>query len=228
MTSKSDASNLPEGIRNQFPNGDLPTSILELTRNSVSEPIFNHSLRVYLFAKWLSEKEDQGLDDHALSLLFAACVFHDLGTCDAFNGPQRFEVEGADVAKSHLLARQIAESDAHKVWTAIALHTSPGIAERIDPFTRLVRLAVLIDFSPATRSSLGAVEYGREVEALLPRLDIEENLAKSVVCQAKGEQVVPDKTTYPSTQKHPAGSWPGMLLRAHLENPGHQGRNPAF
>lgn len=228
MSQKSETWSLPQEIINQFPSNDLHKSILDLTWTSVSEPIFNHSLRVYLFAKWLSEKEGQQYDDRNLLLLFAACVFHDLGTCDAFNGPQRFEVEGADAAKSHLLARDITETDAHKVWTAIALHTSPGIAERIDPFTRLVRLAVLIDFSPATRSSLGAVEYGKDVEAMLPRLQIEENLARSVVCQAKGEQEVPDKTKYLSTQKHPGGSWPGMLLRAHLENPGHEGRNPAF
>lgn len=155
-------------------------------------------------------------------------MLHDMGTCDACNGEQRFEVEGADAAKAHLTAAGVSESDAHKVWTAIALHTSAGIAERIDPFTRLVRMGVLMDFSAATRTGIGADEYGKDIEAMLPRLEIEEVLANAVVAQAKGEQVVPNKTCYPSTKKHPAGSWPAMLLRAHLENPGHKGRNPAF
>ncbi|EEB93572.1 hypothetical protein MPER_07748 [Moniliophthora perniciosa FA553] len=55
------------------------------------------------------------------------------------------------------------ESSLHKVWTAIALHTSPGIAERIDPFTRLVRLGVNMDFSRTVRDEYGATEYAEEI-----------------------------------------------------------------
>lgn len=230
MDKSQQQPDLHQNIRACIPNTEICQTTLALAWRTVSRPIFNHSLRVFLFSRWLALKEgtlDASSDDR-LSLLFAACICHDLGTCEAYNGPQRFEVEGADAAKSHLLANGISEQDSHQVWSAIALHTSPGIAERIDPFTRLVRLGVLTDFSPATRERLGAGSYAAEIEEYLPRLEIEKVLADAVVCQARGEQTVPDRLTWPTSEKHPKGSWPGMLLRAKLENPGHQGVNPAF
>lgn len=72
----------------------------------------------------------------------------------------------------------------HKVWTAIALHTSAGIAERIDPLTRLVRFGVKLDFSKAVRENLGATSYAAQIEDYLPRLNIEKVLADAVVRQA--------------------------------------------
>lgn len=217
-------------VQSCIPNSGICLTTLELAWRTVSRPIFNHSLRVYLLARWIGLKEGtiEESDDGKLSLLFAACICHDLGTCDTYNGPQRFEVEGADAAKSHLLENGVSEQDSHQVWSAIALHTSPGIAERIDPFTRLVRLGVLSDFSPATRDKLGNASYLAEIQEHLPRLDIERVLAEAVVCQAQGEAVMPDKLTWPNTEKHPKASWPGILLRAKLENPGHDGVNPAF
>lgn len=221
---------LHQSVQACIPNKDICRSTLDLARENLSAPIFNHSLRVFLLARWLALKEGaiDAANQDKLALLFAACVCHDLGTCDAFNGPQRFEVEGADAAKTHLLASGIPEQESQQVWSAIALHTSPGIAERIDPFTRLVRLGVLADFSPATREKLGAERYATEIEMHLPRLEIERVLGDAVVCQAPEQTVLPDRLTWPSTEKHPKASWPGMLLRAKLENPGHQGVNPAF
>lgn len=114
------------------------------------------------------------------------------------------------------------------MWCAIALHTSAGIAERIDPFTRLVRVAVKLDFSPATRESFGAEAYSTHINTLLPRLDIERVLGDAVVVQASKIPTDIDSLTWPDSEKHPKASWPGILLRAHLENPGHDGVNPAF
>ena len=163
-----------------------------------------------------------------LPLLFAACICHDFGASDRYNGRQRFEVEGADAASRHCASHGISAEDCHKVWCAIALHTSPGIAERIDPFTRLVRLAVKLDFSPAVKDAYGAQTYASEIELLLPRLNIEKVLADAVVAQATKIPERVDSTTWPDSEKHPKASWPGILLRAHLENPGYDGVNPAF
>ena len=230
MDSSQKEPVLHSSVQSCIPNRDICKTALGLAWRSVSRPIFNHSLRVYLLARWIGLKEGtmNEFNDDNLALLFAACICHDLGTCDAYNGPQRFEVEGADAAKSHLLENGVSEQDSHQVWSAIALHTSPGIAERIDPFTRLVRLGVLSDFSPATRENLGNASYLAQIQEHLPRLEIERVLADAVVCQARGEAVMPDKMTWPNSDKHPKASWPGILLRAKLENPGHDGVNPAF
>ena len=180
--------------------------------------ILNHSLRVYLYTLAISHREAQDLDSEGrLALLFAACILHDIGTTNAHDGSQRFEVEGADAAAELLRAKGVTESAVHDVWIAIALHTSPGIAERISPLARLVRLGVTIDFKrPAAMGFTSAAEmWGFEAE--FPRMGIEKVLGDAVVAQARW-----------NPEKAPAASWAGVLLRSALENPGWEGVNKAF
>jgi len=175
--------------------------------------IVNHALRVFIYAKTLAERDDtQWLSPSKLRILFVACMLHDVGCASRLNGPERFEVEGADAADSLLRDFNVPDTAAHDVWQAIALHTSPGIAERIGPLPRLLRLAVLIDFGQRID-----VDVRDTTENMLPRLDIEKVLGDTVVEQALKER-----------GKAPAASWPGILVRAKLENPEWDGVNMAF
>lgn len=222
-------SNLSNDLLTHIPSTDLCTTALSLAHGILPPAIFNHSFRVFLLAKWLAQREgSQWAKDDNLPLLFIACICHDLGASDLYNGAQRFEVEGADAACQHLKKHGISEEKRHQVWTAIALHTSPGIAERIDPFTRLVRVAVKMDFSATTRDLYGSQLYSSEIELELPRLEVEKVLGDVVVKQASKIPDRIDSKTWPDSQKHPKASWPGILLRAHLENPDHDGVNLAF
>lgn len=220
---------LAEDLALQVPADSFCKTSLKLASDILPAAIFNHSLRVFLLAKWLAAKEESGLDQgDSLPLLFAACICHDFGASDIYNGRQRFEIEGADAASQHLESHRVPADDRHKVWCAIALHTTAGIAERIDPFTRLVRVAVKLDFSTATRGSFGAEAYSKHLNTLLPRLNIEKVLGDAVVEQASKIPTNIDSLTWPDSEKHPKASWPGILLRAHLENPDYDGVNPAF
>lgn len=221
---------VPKAVLDRIPKEVWCLDALDVAAKELPEAILNHSLRVYLIAKWLAENEpDNDLAaPESLPLVFAAAIFHDMGACELYNGTQRFEVEGADAAEAHLTAHGIKKSEAHRVWVAIALHTSPGIAERIDPLTRLIRLAVKIDFSPAQKERHGAKEFTAGIEEDLPRLEAEKVLADAVIQQARKIPEQVDGLTWPNSEKHPSASWPGILLRAHIENPGHVGVNPAF
>ena len=220
---------LPPDLRPQIPDHAACQTAVSLAADALPDPIFNHSLRVYLLARWLAINEaSEWAQQDKLPLLFAACICHDLGASDHYNGRQRFEVEGADAASVHCASHGLSAEDCHKVWCAIALHTSAGIAERIDPFTRLVRVAVKLDFSLATQHAHGAQRYAAEIELLLPRLNVEKVLADAVVKQAAKIPEKVDGMTWPDSEKHPKASWPGILLRAHIENPNYEGVNPAF
>ena len=113
------------------PAGPLAEAALSIARSSESAAVANHSLRSYYFAELLAAHEGC-LDDAAYDrdLLFAATVMHDLGVGGLAKGEARFEVEGADLAAAVLREHGVAEPDTDRVWEAIALHTSPGIAER--------------------------------------------------------------------------------------------------
>ncbi|CAO2654836.1 Nn.00g115690.m01.CDS01 [Neocucurbitaria sp. VM-36] len=201
------------------PQTEISKSAYKHAASLLAPEILNHSIRVYLYADALAE--------HAFStyftnpqkhdLLFTACLFHDIGTTSTYNGPQRFEVEGADAAVKHLTQFGVKEEDKHDVWTAIAIHTSPGIAERIGELSKLVRIAVVTDFGRKTRDWETLVPLREELEAKFERGGIEKVLGDAVVEQAKTK---PDKA--------PMVSWPGVMYRAHLEDPEWDGVNKAF
>ncbi len=169
--------------------------------------ILNHSIRTYRHA--LCVAAESLVTDYAGEELWIACLLHDLGTAPAYDAGQRFEVDGADGAR-RLLAEWGMPPDAQRrVWEAIALHTSPGIAERMGPLTRLTRAGVVRDFQ-VPRPPAGA-----QLEAELPRLDIDRRLADAVVAQALRNPA-----------KAPAASWPAALLAGHRAHPDAE-RNPA-
>ena len=123
-----------------------PTPSLALVRSSESQPIADHSIRSFLFARLLAEHEgclnDAAYDEQ---LLFAATVMHDLGLGDHARGQARFEVEGADLAAAVLREHGVAEADVDRVWEAIALHSSVGIADRRGLLTYLTHKGVFLD-----------------------------------------------------------------------------------
>ena len=75
-----------------------------------------------------------------------AQVAHDLGLTDKYRTThQRFEVDGAEEARRFLSSHGIPEDAAPRVWTAIALHTTPGIPEFMAPEIALVTAGVETD-----------------------------------------------------------------------------------
>ena len=129
-----------------LPTGPLVEASLALVRSTETRPIVDHSVRTFLFARLLAEHEGC-LDDAAYDeeLLFAATVMHDLGLGEHARGHARFEVEGADLAAGVLREHGVAEADVDRVWEAIALHSSHGLAERRGLLTYLTYKGVFID-----------------------------------------------------------------------------------
>jgi hypothetical protein len=181
-----------------LPGDPVAVRALALADAHVRPAIRNHSVRTYLHAELVAAR--LGVLDYRVDLLFMACVLHDIGTADAYDGTLRFEVDGADGAAAFLTDQGLPAGDVDQVWEAIALHTSPHIAERRGPVTMLTRRGVLADFGAGDPADTAAIE------SELPRLDVERELAAAIVAQALRN---PDKA--------PASTWPGGLLRAHQE-----------
>jgi hypothetical protein len=61
-------------------------------------------------------------------------MFHDMGLTPAHSSAhERFEVDGANAARDFLRSHGIYQHDIDTVWTAIALHTTPGIPQHMHP-----------------------------------------------------------------------------------------------
>ncbi|MGP3946721.1 HD domain-containing protein [Streptomyces sp. 6N106] len=184
-------------------------------REVLHPAIFNHSVRVWLLADHFGRQQGvEGMEREALAI---ACLFHDAGTAAPYEGPERFEVEGADAARAFLSEHDWPEPLTQRVWEAIALHTSPGIAERMGALPRLVRLAVMADFGRTDLLTANGWQTSSSTLSRFPRADIEIALGDAVVAQAVR-----------APEKAPPSSWPGALLAAHLADPDHIGVNPAF
>jgi hypothetical protein len=129
-----------------LPTGALADASLAIARSSMSRPIVDHSIRSFLFARLLANHEGWLDDaDYDEDLLFAATVMHDLGLGERATGEARFEVEGADLAAAVLRGHGLADRDVDRVWEAIALHASLGIAHRRGVITSLTHRGVFID-----------------------------------------------------------------------------------
>lgn len=115
----------------------------ELVRDTESELLFHHSSRVFYWAALAGEQRGLTVDRE---LLYVGCLFHDMGltqphcSCD-----KRFEVDGANAARDFLQHHGIAQAEIDKVWTAIALHTTPGIPEFMAAEIALVTAGVEMD-----------------------------------------------------------------------------------
>jgi hypothetical protein len=130
-----------DGVR--VPDSALAHAIAEYVRDNETELLFNHSSRVYLFGALAGQQ--RGLTYDA-ELLYAAAMFHDMGLMhDHASHDHRFEVDGANAARDFLRGHGIGQYDLDTVWTAIALHTTPGVPEFMHPVIALTTAGVEMD-----------------------------------------------------------------------------------
>ncbi|HUN37417.1 MAG TPA: HD domain-containing protein [Trebonia sp.] len=126
-----------------IPDSRLVADATELIKAEESPLLFHHSRRVYLFGMLQGKRRGLSPDPE---LLYVGAMFHDLGLTEKHRTrDQRFEVDGADLARDFLAAHGIGDAEAGRVWTAIALHTTPGIAEHMEPEIALVTAGVETD-----------------------------------------------------------------------------------
>lgn len=176
-------------VRRDDPVTALPTDaratrLLDWVHRHESAPIAGHSVRSYLFARRLAEHE--GLTGEVDRWeLFAACVLHDAGLTALADHGSRFEVAGADVAAGLLTDTGMPAAGVDRVWTAVALHTSPGIAERSGPLAYLVREGVGVDFG--RNAAILSPDELAAVHAAHPRLGMVRSLVDDIVARARRE-----------------------------------------
>ena len=127
----------------EIPNSKLAREITEIVRDTVSPLLFHHSSRVYYFAALAGKRRGLKFDPE---LLYAGAMFHDMGLTARYSSPnERFEVDGANAARDFLRSRGISETETDTVWTAIALHTTPGIPPHMHPVVALLTAGVEMD-----------------------------------------------------------------------------------
>ena len=115
----------------------------ELLLEEVSpRTLTSHCYRTYYFAEMFGAGRGIRFDHE---VLYVGALLHDLGLTERFDADSRFEVRGADAAREFVKTHGLSDEKAETVWDAIALHTSPEIAERKGPEVALVQLGTACD-----------------------------------------------------------------------------------
>jgi len=159
-----------------LPDTELVTAITAHIRAAEDDLLFNHSRRVFLFGVLQGRRRGLRPD---LELLYAGAMFHDIGLTEGYRTSMlRFEVDGANAARDFLLERGVDEAAARKVWLSIALHTTPGVPEFLEPEIALVTAGVETDVLGIGRDDLSA-EAIEAVTAAHPRPDFKNRILRA-------------------------------------------------
>jgi hypothetical protein len=127
----------------KIPDGAIASQATELLREHGSGLLYNHSLRTFLFAALNGRQNSIRYD---AELLYVSAMFHDLGLTSHYRSDdKRFEVDGANAARDFLRGHGVSPRSLQLVWDAIALHTSPGIAEYKEPEVALLNFGAALD-----------------------------------------------------------------------------------
>src|SRR5580700_1246764 len=146
-----------------IPDTKLAQEVTELIRDTESPLLFHHSSRVYYFGALAGKHRGLKFDPE---LLYVGAMFHDMGlTHEHSSKNERFEVDGANAARDFLRRHGIAQSDIDTVWTAIALHTTPGIPQHMHPVIALVTTGVEMDVLGLAYSEYSSAEREAVVQA---------------------------------------------------------------
>jgi hypothetical protein len=156
---------------------DTPLIIraLEYVRTHSEPYLFNHAVRSWLFAVRLGQLQGGAYDAEVVAI---GSLLHDLGLTAGFMGPRRFEIEGADAARTFAKEHGLAEDRARLIWDSVALNSTPSIGLYKEPEVALCTAGIGVEFG---------FQYDRippnEMKSILaafPRLDMKRRFTDSV------------------------------------------------
>jgi hypothetical protein len=169
------------------PDTTLARDATQLVRDTTTALVYHHSCRVFWFGSLQGRNRGLSFDPE---LLYIGSMFHDVGLNKPFRGSgRRFEVDSADEARHFLQGHGVPEDSVRRVWTAIALHTTPGIPEFMEPEVALVTAGVEYDVLGIGYHDISDADRA-EITDLHPRSDF-----KRGILQAFTEGIAPKPET---------------------------------
>jgi hypothetical protein len=170
------------------PDTPLISRTIEYARENQEPYLFNHGMRSWLFAVALAQLKQAPYDAEVLAM---TCVLHDLGLARGFDGPLRFEVEGANAVRTFARGEGIDERRTQLIWDGVALNSTPSIAFYKEAEVALATAGIALDWGGWGYETLGEARVAAIVEAF-PRLEFKREFAHAVSCICESR---PD-TTY--------------------------------
>ena len=158
-----------------MPDTSLISQAVEYAQK-LSEPyLFNHAMRSWLFAAKIAELKGMDCD---LEVVAVGTVLHDIGLTAGVSGANRFEVNGADAARSFVKERGFSDRRAQLLWDLVALNSTPSLALYKETEVALATMGIGLDYGGFGLESIPAADI-MEIVRAFPRLDMKRKFAEA-------------------------------------------------
>ena len=157
------------------PDGPLITAAVEYAQR-LSEPyLFNHAMRSWLFAELMGRTKSIDYDREVVAI---GTILHDIGLTAGVSGRNRFEVNGADAARSFIAGRGFSDRSAQLIWDLVALNSTPSLALHKEPEVAIGTMGIGLDYGGFGLAALQAADVGRILSAF-PRLRMKDRFSET-------------------------------------------------
>ena len=170
------ATRLVAGV--SVPDTPLISRAIEYAREHSEPYLFNHVMRSWLFAVILAQLSESA---HDAEVLAVTTILHDLGLAKAFDGPLRFEVEGANAARAFARNEGIDDRRSQLIWDGVALNSTPSISLYKETEVALCTAGIGLDWGGWGYDKLTEAQVAAIVDAF-PRLEMKQRFTRAVCC----------------------------------------------
>jgi hypothetical protein len=170
------------------PDTPIVTHAMEYARERCEPYLFNHVVRSWLFAARLGQIQSIKHDAEVVAI---GTLLHDITLNERFNGPRRFEVEAADIARTFARESGFDERRAQLIWDSVALNSTASIGLFKEAEVALCTSGICLDVIGWQYDLLPSNEI-RNVVDEFPRLQMKRRMLQ---CFCHIAEVSPE-TTY--------------------------------
>jgi len=170
------ATRLVAGV--SVPDTPLISRAIEYAREHSEPYLFNHVMRSWLFAVILAQLSESA---HDAEVLAVTTILHDLGLAKAFDGPLRFEVEGANAARAFARNEGIDDRRSQLIWDGVALNSTPSISLYKETEVALCTAGIGLDWGGWGYDKLTETQVAAIVD-VFPRLEMKQRFTRAVCC----------------------------------------------
>jgi hypothetical protein len=161
---------------------------MEYARQKCEPYLLNHVVRSWLFAARMGQLQSIEHDEEVVAV---GTLLHDITLNKGFAGPRRFEVEGADLARSFAIDIGFDKRRAQLIWDSVALNSTPSIGLYKEPEVALSTVGICLDVVGLRYGVIPSDEIKKIVDTF-PRLQMKSRMTRCFCCIARSRP----ETTY--------------------------------
>jgi hypothetical protein len=147
---------------------------MEYARRECEPYLFNHVVRSWLFAARIGQL--QGIE-HDAEVVAVGTLLHDITLNERFAGPRRFEVEGADLARTFARDVGFDKRRAQLIWDSVALNSTPSIGLYKEAEVALCTAGICLDVVGLQYELIPSGEM-KTIVAEFPRLGMKSRMTR--------------------------------------------------